>query len=61
MFGDIIPITFAYMFAYGFLIHDGLNTYLVSELMHGQMKCDFYEPHFNVANMIVYLGISRNQ
>lgn len=56
-----MPITFAYMFAYGFLTHDGLNTYLVSELMHEQMKCDFYETHFNVANIIVYLGISRNQ
>lgn len=51
------------MLVYGFLTHDGLNTFLVSELMSEQMKCEFCGPHFNVANMtaLVSLGISRNQ
>ena len=51
------------MLAYGFLTHDELNTYLVIKLMNEEMKCDFCETHFNLANMIalVYLGTSGNQ
>lgn len=63
IFRNVIRITSPYMLAYGLLTHHGLNTFLVSELMNEQMKCEFCGPHFNVANVtaLVSLGISRNQ